>query len=385
MYRSTHVKINLDNINNNITEIIKKYDNYDYYFGVVKGNCYGHGIQIIETLIKNGINYLAVSSLDEALEIREINKNIPILCLQPIDTEYLDICSKNNITITVHSSTYVKNIKNIDNPITVHIKIDSGMSRLGFNNKNELKKAISLLQKNNNINIEGIYTHMGTNGITDVYRKKQLNSFEDITSLIDLNIFKIIHIDRSVTLLCQPKIPYCNGVRLGIIMYGFGQKRIERNFMQKIKYEIKTRLYDIPKTNYDELNLLPAFSLYSKVIQVKKINQGSLVGYGISYQAPEDMIVATIEIGYYDGLNLNYNNNYVFVKNKRYKIIGTINMGMITIKADETIQEGDMVEIFGEHISIKEAARNSHTTVYQLLSCIPKFIPRIYVKNKEDE
>lgn len=385
MYRSTHVKINLDNINNNITEIIKKYDNYDYYFGVVKGNCYGHGIQIIETLIKNGINYLAVSSLDEALEIREINKNIPILCLQPIDTEYLDICSKNNITITVHSSTYVKNIKNIVNPITVHIKIDSGMSRLGFNNKNELKKAISLLQKNNNINIEGIYTHMGTNGITDVYRKKQLNSFEDITSLIDLNIFKIIHIDRSVTLLCQPKIPYCNGVRLGIVMYGFGQKRIERNFMQKIKYEIKTRLYDIPKTNYDELNLLPAFSLYSKVIQVKKINQGSLVGYGISYQAPEDMIVATIEIGYYDGLNLNYNNNYVFVNNKRYKIIGTINMGMITIKADETIQEGDMVEIFGEHISIKEAARNSHTTVYQLLSCIPKFIPRIYVKNKEDE
>lgn len=385
MYRSTHVKINLDNIKNNINEIIKKYDNYDYYFGVVKGNCYGHGIQIIETLIKNGINYLAVSSLDEALEIREINKNIPILCLQPIDTEYLDICSKNNITITVHSSTYVKNIKNIDNPITVHIKIDSGMSRLGFNNKNELKKTISLLQKNNNINIEGIYTHMGTTGITDVYRKKQLNNFEDITSLIDLNIFKIIHIDRSITLLCQPKIPYCNGVRLGIVMYGFGQKRIERNFMQKIKYEVKTKLYNIPKTNYDELNLLPAFSLYSKVIQVKKINQGSLVGYGMSYQAPEDMIVATIEIGYYDGLNLNYNNNYVFVNNKRYKIIGTINMGMITIKADETIQEGDMVEIFGEHISIKEAARNSHTTVYQLLSCIPKFIPRIYVKNKEDE
>lgn len=385
MYRSTHVKINLDNIKNNITEITKKYNNYDYYFGVVKGNCYGHGIQIIETLIKNGINYLAVSSLDEALEIREINKNIPILCLQPIDTEYLDICSKNNITITVHSSTYVKNIKNINIPVTVHIKIDSGMSRLGFNNKNELKKAISLLQKNNNINIEGIYTHMGTTGITDVYRKKQLNNFEDITSLIDLNIFKIIHIDRSITLLCQPKIPYCNGVRLGIVMYGFGQKRIERNFMQKIKYEVKTRLYNIPKTNYDELNLLPAFSLYSKVIQVKKINQGSLVGYGISYQAPEDMIVATIEIGYYDGLNLNYNNNYVFVNNKRYKIIGTINMGMITIKADETIQEGDMVEIFGEHISIKEAARNSHTTVYQLLSCIPKFIPRIYVKNKEDE
>lgn len=385
MYRSTHVKINLDNIKNNITEITKKYNNYDYYFGVVKGNCYGHGIQIIETLIKNGINYLAVSSLDEALEIREINKNIPILCLQPIDTEYLDICSKNNITITVHSSTYVKNIKNIDNPITVHIKIDSGMSRLGFNNKNELKKTISLLQKNNNINIEGIYTHMGTTGITDVYRKKQLNNFEDITSLIDLNIFKIIHIDRSITLLCQPKIPYCNGVRLGIVMYGFGQKRIERNFMQKIKYEVKTRLYNIPKTNYDELNLLPAFSLYSKVIQVKKINQGSLVGYGMSFQAPEDMIVATIEIGYYDGLNLNYNNNYVFVNNKRYKIIGTINMGMITIKADETIQEGDMVEIFGEHISIKEAARNSHTTVYQLLSCIPKFIPRIYVKNKEDE
>lgn len=384
MYRSTHVEIDLDNIKKNINTIKKHYEDYNYYFGVVKGNCYGHGFNIINTLINNGINYLAVSSLDEALEIRKINKNIPILCLQPIDIQYLEICSKNNITLTVHSINYVQNLKNIDRPITIHIKIDSGMSRLGFNDKNELKNAIEVLKNNKNINIEGIFTHMGTTGINDIYRQKQLNKFNDITSLINLSMFKIIHIDRSITLLCQKRIPYCNGIRLGIILYGYGQKRIKRDFIHEIKYLIKTKIYHIPKTNYDELNLLPAFSLYSKVIQVKDIKEGDLVGYGTCYKAEKDMTVATVEIGYYDGLNLNYNKNDVFINGKRYRIIGTINMGMISIEVDQTIKEGDIVELFGKNITAKEVAHKSHTTVYQLLTCIPNFIPRIYLE-KGDE
>ena len=385
MYRATHVEINLHNIKNNIKTILEKYNDYKYYFGVVKGNCYGHGFETINTLIENGINYLAVSSLDEAMKIREINKDIPILCLQPIDTSFLDICSKNKITLTVHSLHYAEEIKDIKEPISIHIKIDSGMSRLGFDDKQDLKNAINTLGHNKNINIEGIFTHMGTTGIADIYRKKQLEAFADITNLIDLNMFKIIHIDRSITMLCQEKIPFCNGIRVGIAMYGYGQKKIERTFIDKIKYSLKRKIYNIPERNYDEINLTPAFSIYTKIIQVKKIKAGQLVGYGMTYKADNDMFVATAEIGYYDGLNLNYNNNYVYIKNKRYKIIGTINMGMISIAIDNTIKEGDTVELFGNNITAKDAARNANTTVYQLLTCIPEFIPRMYIKERKED
>lgn len=385
MYRDTYVEINLDNIAYNAKKITETFKEYNYYFGVVKGNCYGHGYEIVNTLIKNGINYLAVSSLNEALEIRHYNKEIPILCLQPINTKYLDICEKNNITITIHSTEYTKSIVKSKNNLKAHIKIDSGMSRLGFNDKNELKSAINELKKVKSITLEGIYTHMGTSGIADIHRKKQLSKFTDITSLININDFKIVHIDRSITLQCQKKIPYCNGIRLGIILYGYEQKEIKRNFKENIKYLIKTKLYNIPKTNYKELNLKTAFTLYSKVIQIKQIKQGELVGYGIGYQAQKDMTVATIEIGYYDGLNLNYNNNFVFINKKKYKIIGTINMGMITIEADTSISEGDIVEMFGKNISAKTVAHNAKTTVYQLLTCIPNFIPRKYIQKERKD
>ena len=93
MYRKTYVEVNLDNLKNNVKNIVNYYNNYKYYFGVVKGNCYGHGTTyVINELIESGVNYFAVSSLEEALEVRNINKEIPILCLEPIRIEYINIC-----------------------------------------------------------------------------------------------------------------------------------------------------------------------------------------------------------------------------------------------------------------------------------------------------
>ena len=132
MFRKTYVEVNIDNLKSNVKNIVNYYNDYQYYFGVVKGNCYGHGtINVINELIDSGINYLAVSSLEEALEAREINKKIPILCLEPIAIEYIDICIKNKITITVHDFYYAKKLieKNINKKIKIHLKIDSGMNK----------------------------------------------------------------------------------------------------------------------------------------------------------------------------------------------------------------------------------------------------------------
>ena len=132
MYRNTFASIDCNTLEKNIKEITKMYD-YKYYFGIVKANAYGHGDYIVNSLIKGGVNYLAASSLEETLRIRKRNKNIPILCLEPISHKYLDICEKNNITITIPDIDYFKDI-NLKLKLKAHIKIDCGMNRLGFKN-----------------------------------------------------------------------------------------------------------------------------------------------------------------------------------------------------------------------------------------------------------
>ena len=160
MHRDINIYINVDTVKNNIKNIIDNY-NYQYYIGVVKGNAYSHGMNIVRYMIDAGINYLAVSNLDEAIEIRKIDKNIPILCLEPINIKYIKEIIKNNVTITINSIDYFNSLKKIkiDKKIKAHLKINSGMNRLGFNKKEDL---IYLINNNDMLDIEGVYTHFAT-------------------------------------------------------------------------------------------------------------------------------------------------------------------------------------------------------------------------------
>ena len=169
MYRNTYVEIDVQQIKENIKNIIKKNSDYKYYFGVVKGNAYGHGMGICKWIIEAGINYLAVSTIEEALEIREkVSKDIPILILQPINLDYVDLCIKNNFTIIVNSyENYLKLKKMNVKGLKVHMKIDSGMNRLGFNNEEDIRKVYQDLTISDTIKLEGIFTHLATIGITD--------------------------------------------------------------------------------------------------------------------------------------------------------------------------------------------------------------------------
>lgn len=390
MYRKTYVKINLDNIAHNVQSIIKNYPKYDYYFGVVKGSAYGHGAYIVNTLIDNGINYLAVSNLDEALEIRKYNKNIPVLCLEPIDINYLDVCADNKITITVSSKWYANKIKNTDLKLFIHLKIDSGMNRLGFDDPKILKKCYESLKSNDNLFVEGIYTHMGTLGIGDQYWDKQLAEFKRITNQINLDDIPIIHIDRSGTMLCHPKIDICNGVRIGIALYGYGKVSINNNgFKNKLrnlrrKYRIKK--FHISKTEIkNNVNLKPALSLYSEIIEVKDVYKNEFVGYFGFINKEEKIRVATANIGYADGIPLSARGGYVSINGRKYEIIGTINMGMISIKVDDKVKVGDTVEVIGDNIPASEVSSHNNSTVYQIMTNLSPLLPRVYFKNNKQE
>lgn len=384
MYRKTYVKISNSKLKENIKQIISNYNNYKYYIGVVKGNAYGHGDYIVNDLIEAGINYLAVSSLEEALSIRKYNKEVPILCLEPINVEYIYEILQNNITITIESKNYVLELlkQKMSSKLNVHIKLDTGMSRLGFNDKRELEETINLIKENKNICIEGMYTHFATSGIQDIHYDKQIEKFQELTSNINLKEIPIIHLGRSMTLVNHPKLDFVNAIRLGICMYGFNNSIPSPKGLRKIKRDLLLRIYKIsPTTLSNNLKLAPAFSLYTEVMSLRKIKKGTSVGYGASYTAEEDMIVATLPIGYFDGIKEEF--KYVSINNKLYEIIGSVCMDMTMIKVDDSVKEHDVVEIFGNNITLKDVCKRSGLSAYKLLTGITNRVPRIYEDDKE--
>ena len=379
MYRKTYALINCNTLTNNIQNIKQNYP-YKYYIGVVKANAYGHGDYIVNSLIKGGINYLAASSLEECLSIRNKNENIPILCLEPINHEFLNICMQKNITITIPDYNYFKNL-DLSLNLKVHLKIDSGMNRLGFKDKNEVKEVYNALLSHPNITLEGIYTHLGTSGIWDNHYDNDLKNFEEITSLINLNKIPIVHISRSLILVTHPMPKYVTGIRLGIIMYGFAQKINKPKGLRLIKrnlYLKKHHINDITYNNNLELNT--AFSLHTEIMTIKKVKKGEYVGYGAKYIADKDIKIATIPIGFADGLNKNYEEQTVKINDKEYQIIGEIGMDMTTIKIDDSVKLKDHVIIFDD---AKKKSKELGTSAYQLFTSITNRVPRVYKENNK--
>ena len=154
------------------------------------------------------------------------------------------------------------------------------------------------------------------------------------------------------------------------------------NRLRKLKREWYNKKHHISETTLEaKVDVKPAFSLYSEVMQAKKIKKGSFVGYGRIYEAKEDMYVAIIPIGYADGFSTRNKGREVVINNKRYPLIGAINMGMVIAKVDETVKEGDKVTLIGEQIPMLEAARHMGTSVYEGSCMINDWVPRVLVKD----
>lgn len=384
MYRNTYVEINEDYLKENVSNIILNYPKYEYYFGVVKGNAYGHGEHIVNALIEGGINYLAVSSLDEALSIRKYNKEIPILCFGYVAVEDLDVAIKNNITITIISYDYFKSISSIkvNDGLKVHLKINSGMNRIGLNTKEEVLEATKWFM-DSNIELEGIYTHYATSGVTDVYWDRQTKKFEELTSLIDLKDIKIVHLYNSLALVKHEKLRYANGVRLGIVMYGYSSSAKEPTGAKAVLFDVKkyfnTHGEKTSSVNMsNDLKLKKAFNLYSEVININYVHAGEPVGYNASYIPSKDVFIATICIGHADGVTKNY--EYVKINNNKYPIVALC-MDAIMVRVDDTVKVHDKVLLIGDGITMISIANDSEISIHQALVSISNRVPRVHIKD----
>lgn len=389
MYRKTYIEVNLDNINYNVKNIIKKFNDYKYYIAMVKANAYGHGLYVINEMIEAGINYFAVSTLEEAMTIRKYNKDIPIICTEIIDLDCIEIAIKNKITLTIHDIDYLKQIVKYKDKIIVHIKIDTGMHRLGIETTKEFNEAFDIIKKNKQIYLEGLYTHFATPGVTDNFFDHQIKEFRKITKDIDLEEIPIIHMSSSFITLSHPKIDICNGIRVGTILYGYdislkSMNNNPKNILRKVRNNYLIKKNNISECIYDNcINLKKCFSLKTNIMQIKHLKKGDKVGYRLLYTAPKDTYIATLPIGYDDGIGTHHENRQVSINNKKYNIVGEISMCMINVEVDKSVKLSDEVTIIGDGITIYSISSRMNTTFHNTLINIGKNLPRVYIKNNK--
>ena len=351
--RKTFCEVNLRNLKSNIEKIISKHNNYSYYFGVVKADCYGHGdLSSIQSIIDGGCNYLAVATLKEAWFIRYNFKEIPILFLGCINVDDISMCRSNNITISICNleqarMLYEYSRKYDCSGLRCHIKINTGMNRLGISNKEEFLDVLELLE---DIEIEGIYSHIYEASNESVYLK-QLSMFSDIVKSINTDNM-IIHLSASEALVNYEKPDFINGCRLGIVMYGFT----------------------------DNLKLDSTFRVVSEVIQINTLNKGDTLGYNGLYQASSDNEkIAVIPIGYADGIIRKNTGRYVYINNKKYNIVGNICMDMLFVKVDDSVKVYDQVELLRDIDHINYVSEYLETIPYEVMCTISKRVERVYI------
>ena len=383
-----YIEIDTKIINNNIKKITEERPGYKYYIMVIKGNCYGHGFELLKYLDKTYINTFAVATYEEAKEARTyLDKKYSILILQPINLSNIDDAVKNNFIITLSSYDYYNKLIKLNNihGLKIHLKLNTGMNRLGLDNPKEINTIYNdlVIDKKYNITLDGIYSHLSSFGIVDKLFDNQIDKFKELTSSIDLSKINMIHLYSSSSLSIHPKVDFCNGVRIGKLVFGLNFDNFNTsgliNNLKNIKRNIvRNRLKLSPLNENMCIDVKPAFSLYSTVSEVRFVEKGTNVGYDGEYVTTNDEYIAVVPIGYSNGLNRKFSNGYVIINNKKYKIVSAINMCMMLISVDSKVKVNDKVTIIGKDLDIKTVPDIIHENSLSILCGLKENIKRIY-------
>lgn len=355
-YRNTWAEINLDYFLNNV-QILKQYTQKEV-FCVVKANAYGHGdYHIAKEAQKAGCPYVAVSSLDEAMALRKQGYDGNILILGFVGIGDILVAKMNNITVTAVSLDWVGQLcaHYADlSGLKVHLKIDTGMNRIGIKKVDEIKQALALLLTKN-VNVEGIFTHYHSADEEDKTKCiRQKNWFYHVLDSLDYS-FRWIHTSNSDASLSFHD-ERSNAVRPGLALYG---------------------IKSVPSS----LPLSPILSLSTKIICVKEVKKGETIGYGATYQCTKDEWIATIPIGYGDGFVRANQGRFVCIQGHPYEIVGRVCMDQCMIKLDRPYPVGTKVEIISAMISLNDMAMQLNMIPYEVLCLLSDRIPRVYLKD----
>lgn len=371
-YRPTWVEISLDALRHNLRAFRSSLPQDMKLLAVVKADAYGHGaLQVAKECMAEGAAYLAVAFMDEALELRRGGIDAPVLVLGYTPAEAVPLAVKYNITINVYSTDVLEALEQRsaeEPPVKIHIKVDSGMSRLGLHREDEtiafVEKALSLP----GVEVEGLFTHYACADEADKeHTLGQHRKFDRIVSHFRSRgvEFPYIHAGNTATAIDMPEISY-NMVRLGIGMYG---------------------LYPSEEVMRSRVELQPVMSLKTRVVMLKDMEEGAGVSYGALYHTRAGEQVATLAVGYADGFSRMLTGKAeALIRGKRVPVIGRICMDQCMISLDGVAgaQEGDEVVLFGEQeglaLPAEELADKLGTVNYEIVCMISHRVPRVYME-----
>lgn len=367
-------EINLDNIAHNINEIKNIVSRKTEIMAVVKADAYGHGVhEVSKTLLENGVNRLAVSMLDEAIQLRREGVLVPIMVLGYTDPIRVDEIINNDITqavfsmelaqaLSVAGQRYGKNVK-------IHIKIDTGMTRIGFPAGYIAVKKIIEISRLPRIIVEGLFTHFASADEVDKsYTHKQFEIFMGVVSELERVGVRIPikHACNSAGIIEFPQM-HMDMVRPGLILYG---------------------MYPSNQIDKSKITLKPAMTLKANVIHVKDVEAGIPISYGRTFTTSRESKIATIPIGYADGFTrMLSNKGKMLVKGEFVPVVGRICMDqcMIDVTDIDGVKVGDEVVIIGNQgentIFVEDVAELIGMINYEVVCIIGKRIPRAYIKD----
>ena len=374
--KRTWAEINLDNLTYNYKKI-REYIGKDVKFlGVVKADAYGHGaVQVSKHLQELGADYLAVSSIDEAMELRINGITMPILILGHTPREQVDrlICFNITQAVTCEAKAieYSEEAVKYGGTLKVHIKVDSGMSRLGYICEGDYFEhgvdGICDACRLPGLDAEGIFTHFAVSDEEGdecmEYTKHQFKLFTDVVSAVEEKLgkkFRLRHCANTGATVDYPET-YLDMVRPGLLLYGYG---------------------DFAK----RLGLKPIMTMKTTVSTIKIYPEGTKISYGGLYTTEKKTRIGVVPYGYADGFLRTLSNRYsVLTKNGPAPVRGRICMDMcmidLTDKPDVVI--GSEVEIFGEHNPIEKMAEMAGTIPYELVCAVSKRVHRVYIADGE--
>lgn len=368
MKRGTWAEINLNNIKHNFHALKNTLKSYTKVCCVVKADAYGHGaVEVAKMLQQEKADYFSVARFEEAVELRNNNIHTPILCMGYISECDIEEAINRYIGITVYSYEMAKIINQkagkLGKKASIHIKIDTGMSRLGFltddNSINDILKLKELI----NLNIDGIYTHFATADETD--KKETYLQLERYKKVIDAlektNIdIQFKHVSNTAAIIDLKELGF-NMVRLGIGLYGhYPSDEVSK-----------------------EVELKPAMKLKTIITNIKTVAPGTKVSYGYTYEFKEASTLATLAIGYADGFDRTQNNPKVMVNGILCDVVGRICMDQCMVKIPEGLNVNieDEVLIMGDEVRVtaEDLASRRGTINYEVLCSVSRRVTRDYI------
>lgn len=374
--RPVWVEINLDNLAHNIREVRKKVEGSTIIMAVVKANGYGHGsIDVAKTFLSNGANRLGVAILSEGIELRKGNIDSPILILGYTPPQQYDKVLGYNLIQTIYSYDDAEKLSSkaveMDKEAIIHIKIDSGMGRIGFLPNEQTIDDIQRISKLPNIKIEGIFTHFAKADETDKsYSRTQFQRFTNVVDSLKekkINI-PIKHVSNSAAIIDLPEYNL-DIVRPGIILYGY---------------------YPSREMDRDKIDLKPAMTLKARVSYIKTVPKGEGISYGQIFTTEKESVIATLPIGYGDGYSrMLTNKGNVFINGMRVPIVGKICMDqlMIDVTNVNNVKIGDEAVLFGYGVDgcihVDEIADYLGTINYEIVCMVGRRVPRVYISSEK--